>query len=363
MIAIRANYLFQVHFLRPDKRSAWKAVTRLAVPPQLRLLSDDERTDLLNKVEQSTCYQPHLFRLLRKPWQTRREKSPEPINPFVVVSDWPDDAPSLPLTTGGSRNLLGQWCIFLPDMSPEPQTFYNRKIKVDHVKSAGIEKRTRLQSSGTEWKQHRCQRITSTFSKRVVTGINNVSRGREERRKKLALEIIRPLDISHIPHIKRGSNMEPVAVEHFITVRKEMGESAKCYPVGFVVHPTESWLGASPDRLVKITDDHTGQQHWCLLEVKTYDPEKNIESLSYLKRKTDTSGVVNTYLCRNHAHYYQVQTALLCTGFEKSFFFVFASNSVEYFLEEISADHTVQNLILPNGSKFYFEHLLEELIE
>ena len=97
--------------------------------------------------------------------------------------------------------------------------------------------------------------------------------------------------------------------------------------------------------------------------MKTYDPEKNIESLSYLKRKRDASGVINTYLCQNYAHYYQVQTALLCTGIEKSYFYVFAGNSVEYYLEEISTNTIVQSLILTNGSKFYFEYFLKELVE
>lgn len=81
-----------------------------------------------------------------------------------------------------------------------------------------------------EWIFQRSLRITSTFVKRVVTAMRNNSKGKEARRNELAAGIVAPRDLSKIPAIRRGKDLEPVACGVFL--EQFLGQASEV-PGGF----------------------------------------------------------------------------------------------------------------------------------
>ena len=223
-----------------------------------------------------------------------------------------------------------------------------------------IENSTRLQSLNTDWAYHRSLRLTSTVIKSVATAIDNKSEGYDRRRTQLAAKIVHPRDISTLPAIRRGKELEPAAIKFFLECKKEEGWQIVDYPVGFVVHPVECWLGASPDRYLFVTEP-SGENYWALLEVKTFDLKKTLHDVGHLKEKFEISGEIILTVKPSHQYYVQVQTAILCTGLRKSFLVTFCSEDFENHICQIAFDEKTCALIVRNGAKFYFKYNLTKL--
>lgn len=153
----------------------------------------------------------------------------------------------------------------------------------------------------TEWCHHRTGRITSTYVKEVTTAIQTNSAGKELRSVKLAHEMIKPPDLSSIGHIHIGKSLEPegsgIFCERF-TGRRSGGW-------WLIIHPKAHWFAASRDWYVWINDASTHTCTWTLLEVKNYHATKSLENSPYFRYGSD-----RLTLNSNHAHSYQVQSAL-----------------------------------------------------
>jgi len=120
--------------------------------------------------------------------------------------------------------------------------FIRTYILVDTSKSISIESMTRLQSNSSLWRKERIFRITaSNFKKysslRSTTDPVNVFK-----------------QLQNVPNtiaIRHGKLYEGVAIQHFLKVQNVFDSSALSGQVGFVVHPSAPFLGASPDYVVQ----------------------------------------------------------------------------------------------------------------
>lgn len=74
--------------------------------------------------------------------------------------------------------------------------------------------------------------ITSTYTKRITTAIQNNLAGKELRRVKLASKMIKPPDLACISHIQRGKLLVPEVLESFANVLRGKGLNVDCCSVG-----------------------------------------------------------------------------------------------------------------------------------
>lgn len=165
------------------------------------------------------------------------------------------------------------------------------------------------------WKESRKYRITSTNVKNVCTSTNFAQ---------TAFNILNPPDLSSNFFVNRGKQDEEKGVQYLLNELKIKELEAKAFLIGFITHPKHNWLGASPDRLLKVNKE------WCLVEIKNWyvtERQKNIKDLKYLDK--------NNKLRRTHGHYYQIQTALLVSGMQKCYFVV---HGIECTIEIIEYD-------------------------
>ena len=193
--------------------------------------------------------------------------------------------------------------------------------------------KTEMETRGqecTNWKEARKYRITSTNVAKVCTSLDF---------KRTAEEILNPPDLSFNVFINRGKQDEEKGVQFLLKDLNSKGCEAKAYLIGFITHTTYDWLGASPDRLVKVNDE------WCLVEVKnwyTTERQKGLKDLRYLDK--------NNKLRRKHCHYYQIQTALMVSGMKKCYFVVHGN---ECAIEIIEYDESFCNKLLEILVPFY----------
>lgn len=112
--------------------------------------------------------------------------------------------------------------------------------------------------------------------------MKNEASGKEERRTKLAKSFYSPRDPSCIPAVQREKQLEPEACDAYVEKLAEEGFQVTPMAVGFIIHPSELWAGASPDRYLRIVNESTAQVNYHLLEVKTFAAEKTLAELPYL---------------------------------------------------------------------------------
>ena len=122
------------------------------------------------------------------------------------------------------------------------------------------------------WKESRKYRVTSTNVKNVCMSTDF---------ERTAFHILNPLDLSSNIFTNRGKQDEEKGVQYLLNELKIKELEAKAFLVGFITHPKYNWLGASPDRLLKVNNE------WCLVEIKNWyvtRRQNNIEDLKYLDK-------------------------------------------------------------------------------
>lgn len=140
-----------------------------------------------------------------------------------------------------------------------PQEFQMMCLKIDaelvvsSEQRTLIEKMTRSQFDCSLWHELRYKRITGWKCGRILT--------QKMKTPALLKAILYPTPFQHIPEpIKWGRENEPAAREAYIHFMRARG-----YPhltvraCGFIIHPQEGWLGASPDGVITTSPNTQAQ--------------------------------------------------------------------------------------------------------
>ena len=139
---------------------------------------------------------------------------------------------------------------------------------------------------------------------------------------KKAYSILEPKDLSSLDAIKHGIRNESVAANKLKeSLKLQYGENFELSNCGLYVHPTLPFLGASPDRILKIYNENVVVEIKCphsafKLKISPY-------TVNYLELISDT-------LClkKTHSYYSQVQGQLACTNLKTCFFVVYTGDLV-----------------------------------
>lgn len=138
------------------------------------------------------------------------------------------------------NNIIG-----LSESSRSPQS-EKRKLNVTSEQRRHIEEKTRSQSSSSHWFDVRARRITASKCGRIIC--------QQQRTDALLLDVLysKRMNPDLLPHpIKWGIENESNARDAYITYMKENGHAnLETRPIGFVIHLSQGWLGASPDAFV-----------------------------------------------------------------------------------------------------------------
>ena len=182
--------------------------------------------------------------------------------------------------------------------------------------------------SGTsEWREKRKTLITSTKVKDVCT------RSDQDR---LAEEIKFPRDISHLPFVRLGIEREELGAAFLLSTLPADAMLRNC---GLIVSKEHPWLAATPDRILIL-----GSTTY-LFEIKNWfqtPRQKCLSDLPYLDE--------NLKLKWSHAHYYQVQTAMLVSGIKFCYFVIHGSESK---IELIHFDEALSRTIVEKTKQFF----------
>ena len=139
-------------------------------------------------------------------------------------------------------------------------------------------------------------------------------------------------------------------------------QSLKTESAGFIVHPEKVWLGASPDAWV--IDPSTGASRNGMAEFKCpftkakVSPEEACKDIDFYC--TMVNG--NLHLNRDHSYYHQVQLQLYVAAHLSHWcdFCIYTTCGVA--VERIFPDSGWQQTVLPQLDKYFFEHMLPELV-
>lgn len=107
-------------------------------------------------------------------------------------------------------------------------------MHIDRTHALELEKQTRSQSANKLWHEIRCHRITSTMFKDICV--------RKADHEILAVRLLKNKNIQTAA-MKFGLENKPVATKLYSEITGN-----NVYLCGFVINPSISYLGASPDK-------------------------------------------------------------------------------------------------------------------
>ena len=183
---------------------------------------------------------------------------------------------------------------------------------------------TKTQSHNQNWKLHRCGRITATFSKTAYNlKLDNPA-------KSFISSIMQYNKDFTTKAMKHGITTESLARKTYFDNESKNHDSFTVEETGLCVNANFPCLGASPDGIVKCKCHKVG-----LLEIKCPYKHKTLHEW----KEDKLCPIDNTdKMKRNHTYYYQVQHQMLITGFEHCDFFVYFSNTKEFYLSRVNKD-------------------------
>ena len=206
-----------------------------------------------------------------------------------------------------------------------------------------IEASTKEQSSCTLWHEERRIRLTASAFGRIC----------KLRPQTDCLKVSRSILIGF-----RGNTSTRYGVDNEVIARRDMESilKEKIRPCGLYIHPTDNYLGASPDGII---GENTLLEIKCPYAARFVTPEEAIN-----QKKVDFATIVNNKfkLKRNHSYFYQVQGQLYVSNKKSCFFVFWTPKGVLY--EEISRDETFYKEKMHQKLKdFFFNFYLKELIK
>ena len=216
-----------------------------------------------------------------------------------------------------------------------------------------ILKATKHQASSPRWYTERICRLTAS-------NFGLIAKRREVNMLSLVDQLLYTSPPVSVSSIKFGRDNEPLAVQLYEKLMTKNGHPVEVQQTGLHVHPTFSFLAASPDRLVV---DKSMSPTDGLLEVKCMpsingrvEDQIGAKQLYLVK---DVNGSV--HLSHTHSYYYQIQGQLACTG-RKWCDFVIMSNTKDLYAERIAFEEVFWLSVLPRLKRFYRQYYVRELV-
>ena len=235
--------------------------------------------------------------------------------------------------------------LIFPDLStfmigylplPVSHSVFYDSLYVSDIQSRDFEELTRDQSDSEEWHKLRSKRLTASKFKRICARRADFG--------KLATDLLKAKNIQTAA-MKYGIEHEGIAAE---TYAKQYAKNV--YRVGFIINPTCTFLGCSPDRYV--LEVKGTELSWGLLEIKC----STANSLADCKFLCIDKKTGKLQLKRSHDYYYQVMGQMGITGYLWCDLFV--STQTEHHLERIEYDEAFFSSMMQKLCSFYFVSFL-----
>ena len=211
-------------------------------------------------------------------------------------------------------------------------------LQVSNADSAAYEKATRLQSVCPDWHALRKNRLTASNFKAVASRAKN-------------FEVL-------AKRFSTRRNIQTAAMQYGVDHEDEACQAyanhlkVNIYAVGFIINPSASHLGCSPDRRVY---DPSENSPWGLLEVKCPQVQCFTEATCL------RCNSVGTYsLRKTHPYYFQILGQMGITGSPWCDFYLWCHNN--FHVERLYFDHEAFHEMLVKLDMFFFEHLLRSIM-
>lgn len=213
-----------------------------------------------------------------------------------------------------------------------------------------VQRETIGQGDSTKWHNIRHARITATKFHRVLTCTN-------DKPTVLVSDILgEAKDLSFVPAINHGRNMEPIARRVYIETMKKTHKNFTVEECGIFVDIDEPYLGASPDGLVSCNCCGEGViEIKCPYSIAHLDP--NETPPDYVTSTKDGS----YKLKRSHMYYSQVQGQLAITGKSWCDFVIFTKHG--HIRERIHVDEVFCVNLKAKLKTFFYQHVLPVLLK
>ena len=193
------------------------------------------------------------------------------------------------------------------------------------------------QSRNPKWVEARKGRLTASR-------FYDICHTRNKTKMRHKLKTSHMEDKSGVPAIQFGVDMEPYVFDRLKDYFQEV-EHQTLRECGLFIHPTLSFLAASPDGLIGTNT---------VLEIKCPYSIVNTNHLpSYLTQERDT----DLYqLDKKHRYYYQIQGELMCTGRKYAVLAVYHKqmNGDRIYLSCIEHDPVFCQTITKQLTEFYY---------
>jgi hypothetical protein len=223
---------------------------------------------------------------------------------------------------------------YLP-LSESQSVFYD-SLYASEIQCKDFEELTRDQSDSEEWHKLRSKRLTASKFKRICARRADFG--------KLATDLLKTKNIQTAA-MKYGIEHEGIAAESYAKLFAK-----NVYRVGFIINPTCTFLGCSPDRYV--LEVNGAELSWGLLEIKC----STADSLAECKFLCNDKNTGKLQLKRSHDYYYQVMGQMGITGY--SWCDLFVSTQTEHHLERIEYDEAFFSNMMQKLCSFYFVYFL-----
>ncbi|XP_063775715.1 uncharacterized protein LOC134911436 [Pseudophryne corroboree] len=218
-----------------------------------------------------------------------------------------------------------------------------------------IERQTRGQRENQDWHYWRQNRITASLAHQISHSrfANNKT---EDIPQSYLKAILGSGSTVQTTAMSWGIRNEKKAVQTYERMAaKDKGCEVQVEECGLFIHPTKTWLAASPDGIVK--DKHTGEK-LCLLEVNCpYKHKEHTIEEACKDRNFCLALNGDSYILKlNHAYYTQVQCQLAATGMSSADFVVYTNK--ETAIIPVKFDPEFWEMTEPKLEKFYVEAVL-----
>lgn len=263
----------------------------------------------------------------------------------------PDSPPGYPLI-----GVQIEKCSSIPIGTNDKCKYYTNLLNVSYQESHRLQCETIKQAECPKWHSLKSPRVTASRFGEICHKMEN-SRAKPQL---LADKILQPKPPTSFAErmMKWGRDNEDVAVQVYSGL--DAYKNVQVFECGLFISPEDSYLGASPDRVVY---DPLATYPWGLLEVKCPHSVRKKTPLQAAKEaKTfmcrEENGLL--YLNETHQYYYQVQGQLGIAGAKWCDFVVYTMQGIS--IQRINYDAGFWKSKAQLLSKFYYSYFLPKYI-